>query len=320
MVNNSLPLSRRMCLMTMMATGMTAFSDPSWSDDRTVLSVGDQNESLRSLLEAAGEATTFPYHIEWKQFSQAQPLLQAQNAGVIDFCHAGDVAFLFAYAAGAPIVAIGGSVDGGRSAAIVVRNKSAIHAVQDLRGKRVALSRAGLGEPLLYGALAQSGVDRTDVQVVNVPQSVARMALATGQVDAWVTWQPYVALATGMDDARILRDAKGILSFYVFALAHQAVLENPLKRAAIIDLEKRVGRALEWARTHKDAYCETYARISHLPHNIAALAIEESDRRSIVIDENVIKGTKELYDNLRSYGLLKNGIDISHAFDLAVLD
>ncbi|GBQ92249.1 nitrate/sulfonate/bicarbonate ABC transporter substrate-binding periplasmic protein [Acetobacter nitrogenifigens DSM 23921 = NBRC 105050] len=298
--------------------GQTAATGRASASGSPILLVGDQNSSLRSLLDAAGEGAPTDYRIEWKEFTQAQPLLQAQNAGAIDFCRAGDVAFLFAYAAGAPIVAIGANLTGGQGAAILVRADSAFATVRDLKGRQVILSPAGLGEPLLYGHLAQAGLAPGDVHVVHATQNVAQLSLATGQVDAWVTWQPYIALGQEIDHDRILVDGQGVLSFYVFGIAHRNALET--KRAAIIDLQHRIARAMVWARAHRDLYGKTLARVSRMPDAVAQRSVESSRLEEVAIDDRVVHDTTDLYQKLSAYGLIKKGLDIKKAFDPTVLN
>lgn len=316
--DGAMPIPRRLCLAGagalaghIFTAGLAAAAEP------IVLSVGDQNDSLRSLLEAAGEAAPTGYRIAWKEFTQAQPLLQAQNAGAIDFCRAGDVAFLFAYASGAPIVAVGANITGGQGAAILVRGDSAIATVRDLKGKRVILSPAGLGEPLLYGRLEQAGLTAADVHVVRAAQNVAQLSLATGRVDAWVTWQPYIALGQEVDGDRILADGAGILPFYVFGIAHRDALAA--KRAAIVDLQRRTARATAWARAHRDLYARTLAKISHLPDAVARRSVAASRLEDVAIDDGVIRDTAALYGRLAAYGLIAKGLDIKAAFDPTVL-
>ncbi|WP_158513423.1 ABC transporter substrate-binding protein [Kozakia baliensis] len=272
------------------------------------LSIGDQNDSTRSLLEASGQAANLPYKLEWHQFSQAQTVLQVQNAGAVEFSRAGDVAFLFACAAGAPLLAVGGSRSGGNAAAILVRGDSSIQDIRQLRGRSVALSRAGLGEPFLYGALERAGMQRTDVRVVNVQQHVARMALATGEVDAWVTWHPYVALGVIEDHARILVTAKNILSFYVFDIVRRDTLASKID--IVTDFRKRISRALAWSRENPDRYAQIYSTTSHLPLKVARSTVDVTERQPIKISDGVITNVQNLYQKMRSLNLVSQNIDV----------
>jgi sulfonate transport system substrate-binding protein len=113
--------------------------------DTVTLRVGDQKGGNRSLLEIAGLAKDLPYTIEWSEFPAAAPILEALNAGALDVGYTGDLAFLTVYAAGAPIKAIGGTRADARTQAILVRKDSPIKSAADLKGKRLAGTRGGMG-------------------------------------------------------------------------------------------------------------------------------------------------------------------------------
>ncbi|MBB5954305.1 sulfonate transport system substrate-binding protein [Saccharothrix tamanrassetensis] len=69
---------------------------------------------------------------------------------------------------------------------LIVPPDSPIRTVADLRGKRVAVNKAGRGEYLLLLALKQAGIPADQVQRVYLQQDQAASAFTTGQVDAWV--------------------------------------------------------------------------------------------------------------------------------------
>ncbi|CCH31669.1 NrtA/SsuA/CpmA family ABC transporter substrate-binding protein [Actinosynnema sp. NPDC047251] len=69
---------------------------------------------------------------------------------------------------------------------LIVPPDSPIKTVQDLRGKRVAVNKAGRGEYLLLLALEQAGIPADQVQRVHLQQDQAASAFSSGQVDAWV--------------------------------------------------------------------------------------------------------------------------------------
>ncbi|MEU5692799.1 NrtA/SsuA/CpmA family ABC transporter substrate-binding protein [Actinosynnema sp. NPDC020468] len=69
---------------------------------------------------------------------------------------------------------------------LIVQPDSPIKTVEDLRGKRVAVNKAGRGEYLLLLALKQAGIPADQVERVYLQQDQAASAFASGQVDAWV--------------------------------------------------------------------------------------------------------------------------------------
>src|SRR3984957_11768436 len=73
-------------------------------------------------------------------FPSAPPLLEAMNAGSIDFGQVGDTPPIFAQAANARIVYVAGQpITNGQG--VLVKSGSAIRAVADLKGRRIGFTK-----------------------------------------------------------------------------------------------------------------------------------------------------------------------------------
>ena len=68
-----------------------------------------------------------------------------------------------------------------------------ISTVQDLKGKKVAFEEGTTSDLLLRYALSTAGLTINDIQVVTTPAGSAGAALISGDVDAAVTYEPYVS-------------------------------------------------------------------------------------------------------------------------------
>jgi NitT/TauT family transport system substrate-binding protein len=71
---------------------------------------------------------------------------------------------------------------------------AAVHDVQDLKGRKVAFQTLSPSDFLLGYALAQRGLSQKDLQPVNVTPEAVVATMATGAVDAGVTYQPSVSM------------------------------------------------------------------------------------------------------------------------------
>jgi NitT/TauT family transport system substrate-binding protein len=84
----------------------------------------------------------------------------------------------------------------------------AIRDVAGLKGKKVAFEEGSTSDILLRYALSTKGLSLSDVKVVHTPASTAGAALAAGQVDSAVTYEPYVsALVSREPKLRLLYTA-----------------------------------------------------------------------------------------------------------------
>lgn len=70
-----------------------------------------------------------------------------------------------------------------------------IKSITDLRGKKVAYEQGATSDLLLHAALKANNMTLTDIQAVPMPAADAGSALIAGQVDAAVTYEPYITTA-----------------------------------------------------------------------------------------------------------------------------
>src|SRR5690606_15406648 len=91
------------------------------------------------------------------------------------------------------------------SGQIIVTADSDLQALGDLVGKKVAVnSLNSLQWAFLVADLENNGIDPTTVEFAEVPYPSMGDALATGQVDAYVTVEPFGTVAVEAGDSRVL--------------------------------------------------------------------------------------------------------------------
>ncbi|MEL6059245.1 MULTISPECIES: ABC transporter substrate-binding protein [unclassified Methylobacterium] len=292
---------------------VTLASAAAFAAEAVVLRVGDQKGGNRALLEIAGLAKDLPYRIEWSEFPAAAPILEALNAGALDVGYTGDLSFLTAYAAGAPIKAIGGTRSDARTQAILVREDSPIRSAADLKGKRLAGTRGGWGQFLISATLEKAGIKPEDATFAPLNPVDAKVALMAGSVDAWAVWEPYVSFATLKDRARPIADGTGLTPTITFIVASDSAIAT--KRAAVQDLLDRLNRARLWSLDHIAAYARTTAGLTRLPEDVLFSAYTAQRTSPIVIDAAVVQEVQEASDRATRYGILSKRLDVGPALD-----
>jgi NitT/TauT family transport system substrate-binding protein len=84
-----------------------------------------------------------------------------------------------------------------------------IKTIADLKGKKIAFEEGTTSDILLTYALSQNGMTKADVNTVPMPAADAGAAAIAGQVDAAVTYEPYISAALAKGGGyRILYSAK----------------------------------------------------------------------------------------------------------------
>src|ERR1700748_1333812 len=235
--------------------------------DVVTLRVGDQKGGNRALLEIAGLANDLPYKIEWSEFPAAAPILEALNAGALDFGYTGDLAFLTVYAAGAPIKPIGGTRSDARTQAILVRKDSPIKSIADLKGKRLAGTRGGWGQFLIDATLEKAGNKIDEAIFAPLGPVDAKIALVAGSIDGWAVWEPYVSYATLKDNARIVATGEGLTPTVTFIVASDNAIAT--KRAAVQDLVQRLNKARLWSLDHVAEDAKATGGLAQPPGDVA---------------------------------------------------
>jgi sulfonate transport system substrate-binding protein len=232
---------------------VAAFAANANADDIT-LRIGFQKSStLIAILKARGTlaGALAPLHvkIEWSEFASGLPLTEALNANAVDLsADVADTVPIFAQAASADFVYIAQETPSPSAQAVIVHRDAPIHTLADLRAKRIAVTKAAGSHYLLLAALAQAKLSPADVQISYLTPADARAAFERNSVDAWFTWDPYVASVETQANARILLRGGGIASYQRYYLASRAFAAA---HPQIIDIVfRQLAAAGAWTKVH----------------------------------------------------------------------
>ncbi|MFM0171629.1 ABC transporter substrate-binding protein [Paraburkholderia sediminicola] len=283
------------------------------------LVLGDQAGGTRALAEAAKVLDGAPYAFRWANFQGAAPLFEAQRAGAVDLAPAGDLPVLAAAVGDPTLKIVATRVGSGEQLGILVAQDSKIRTVADLKGRTVFVSsaRGSISQFQLYGALAEAGLSKDDVNVRFILPVDAFAAFASGSIDVWATFDPYYGIAV-QRGARILRDGTGINSGLGFITASGAALAEPRKRAAIADVLLRFRRAGDWALANPDAYAQIYATLTRSPLDAAKRITHRASLKQHFVNEADISALQKVADSANRDAILPRRIDVRAISDTHV--
>ncbi|MDR1732456.1 MAG: aliphatic sulfonate ABC transporter substrate-binding protein [Synergistaceae bacterium] len=180
-----------------------------------VIHVGWQGSSqIRHLAVAEGffekEFGADGIKVEFEQFAYGPPIIEGLAAGSLDFGEVGDMPIVTAVANGLPIQSIYKTGVNPDSNTLLIPVNSTITSVAELKGKKVAASIGSSGHHYLVLVLATVGLTVEDVELVNLGATDLGAALASGQIDAGTTWEPYGTIFTGNGSAKYLAKSAGV--------------------------------------------------------------------------------------------------------------
>lgn len=280
--------------------------------------IGYQKSSaLIALLRAQGtlEKTLAAegYRVRWSEFTSGLPLTEALNVGAIDVT--GDMADtvpVFAQAAGAPFVYFAQEAPSPLAQAIVVPRGSPIASLAQLKGRRVAVARASGANYLLLRALERVGLTPREVEMEYLQPADARAALASGSIDAWSVWEPYISAVEAQSGARVLADGRHDLASYqryylasaAFAAAHPQALRT---------IYQALRQAGAWAKAHPGEAARLLAPLWGLDQTTVASALSH---RSLIVRDVTrarLAEQQKIADVFEARGLLPKHVDTARA-------
>ncbi|CAI0794690.1 Putative aliphatic sulfonates-binding protein precursor [Serratia entomophila] len=279
------------------------------------ITIGYQKANIFALLKYRGtlEKTLGPQGIKvrWIEFPAGPQMLEGLNVGSIDLAATGDAPPAFAQAAKADLIYLAHSPASPKTEAILVPADSPIKTVADMKGKRVALNKGSDVNYLLVSALEQAGLSYKDVTPVYLPPSDARAAFQRGSVDAWVIWDPYYAEVETHANARLLKDAEGLVPHYTFFLASRHFAETyPDSAKQVI---RQLSELSDWANAHQDQAAKILAESTGLDQAIWAKALARMPFGSQRMTPEVFNQQQRLADKFTAIGLLPVKVDINAA-------
>ncbi|WP_331461583.1 ABC transporter substrate-binding protein [Streptomyces paludis] len=281
------------------------------------LTLGDQAKNLQTLVNASGAFKGAPYGVKWAEFEGAAPLFQAAQAGAVDTTYAADLPTLQALSGGVPVKAVAGLRNDGTAVGIVVRKDSKIKKVADLKGRTVVVSSAkgSISEYLLANALQQAGLAYSDVKVKYLLPTDAQAAFSAGRIEVWAIFGVYKAVATQQGGREIVNGADGRVSGYGFIGASDKALADSAKKPALSDALQRIGKALEWARSHPAEYAAAISKNNGASAEVAKTIVSQSYGRLVPITPEVTKAVQKVADTMHSIKVLDPNVSVADSVD-----
>lgn len=270
----------------------------------TLISLLRQDGSLEKALEP------LQVSVSWHEFSSGLPIMEALNAGQIDLsADVADTVPIFAQAAGAKITYVAEEAASPGAQAILVARDSPIASVSDLKGRKVAVTKGAGSHYLLLAALGRETLPFKSINPAYLTPADGRAALASGSVDAWVAWDPFLSAAQQQTGARILRDGEGLSLYKRYYLASDEYAARRSDVLAIVVEKLRETGA--WVKANP---AEAAGRLASLWKLEAAVVQQANDRRSYKVDRVRRDGLSEqqtIADAFRAEGLLPRAVDAS---------
>jgi len=209
--------------------------------------------------------------VRWVQSLGSNKALEFLNAGSIDFGSTAGSAALLGRINGNPVKSIY-VFSRPEWTALVTRKDTAINKIEDLKGKRVAVTRGTDPHIFLVRALQSVGLSEKDIEPVLLQHPDGKIALIRGDVDAWAGLDPMMAAAQVEDGARLFYRNKAANTYGILNSSEDFLGKYP-------DLTKRVLAVYEDARKYclanYDDEKRVFISVTKLPDAVVDIQLKE---------------------------------------------
>ncbi|MES1264121.1 MAG: aliphatic sulfonate ABC transporter substrate-binding protein, partial [Variovorax sp.] len=209
-----------------------------------VLVLARKQQVIENRLKALGVPS-----VKWVEFQFGPPMLEALGAGAIDLGSVGDTPPVFAQAGGSDLLYVAATPSAQH--AVLVPKNSPIRTVADLKGKKVAFGKGSSAQNVTIKALATGGLSFQDIVPTYLSPADATAAFNGGNIDAWVVWDPYYAIAEERYGARAIADTtdKRLASASYYMASRDFATRYPTVLSAALD---ELGKLTTWSGQHRD--------------------------------------------------------------------
>ena len=237
-------------------------------------------------------------------------MLEALNSDKLDFGSAGSAPPIFAQAARENLLYVASQPAGLNSEGILVRNGAGIAKLEDLKGKRIGVAKGTSGHHFLLAALDKAGLRPADVRISYLAPADATAAFGKAELDAWVVWDPFLAIGEKVHGAQVLTKDVRVVHSNNFLLANKEFsLRNPALLKRIVDRLSEVGR---WAEDNRPQLAQLLTDQTGIPLDIERTVVGRGTFAIKYMDDAVTQQQQELADRLAELAIVPKRVEVRH--------
>lgn len=241
---------------------------------------------------------------------------EAFASGSIDFAFYGDQPTINGIANNVPVTILGSPMRTETANALLVRADSEIASVEELAGKKVAVTVGTAQHKILLQILDKHGLSEEDIELNNLKNADAFTALAAGEVDAILTLEPSITTYTKNGTAKILEDGTGFVNTSIFVGRTEFIEQYP-------EITERYIRALLRAEAWREENTEEAAQIiADIVDTDPSYIIEYWPKYDMTLraSEDDIQALYETAEFLKEQGGLDHDISLEGHYDFSYLE
>lgn len=245
--------------------------------------------------------------VEWTKSLGSNKSLELLNSKSVDFGSTAGAAAFIARSNGNPIRAVY-VYSKPEWTALVTTAGSGIAKIEDLKGKKIAVTRGTDPFVFLVRALDSVGLTGEDVELVPLQHPDGKAALERGDVAAWSGLDPLMATTEVEKGSKLFFRNADWNTYGVLNVREEFAQRYP----AVVD---QVLAAYEQARAHAIAHPDelraALAKEAHLSDQVATVVIGRTDISAGAIGEKQAAAIQAAGEVLKKNGIVKAEVDVA---------
>jgi sulfonate transport system substrate-binding protein len=249
--------------------------------------------------------------VVWTQSLGSNKALELLNSKSVDFGSTAGAAALIGKANGNPIKAIY-VYSRPEWTALVVRKDSPITKVEDLKGKKVAVTRGTDPHIFLLRALHEAGLTEKDIEMVVLQHPDGRIALEKGDVDAWAGLDPMMAQTEIQSGSRLFYRNVNFNSYGVLNVREEFAKQYPAYVERVLTAYEK---ARLWAIQNPEEFRKLFAGDAKLDDTVVTKVLQRTDLSNSLIGDDQKKVIAAAGDVLKQNNVISSGADVGATVD-----
>ncbi|MET8151547.1 aliphatic sulfonate ABC transporter substrate-binding protein, partial [Actinoplanes sp. NPDC005259] len=250
--------------------------------------------------------------VTWSLFESGPALTEALKAGAIDLGQTGEAPPIFAAAGKIPFKIVGTSAPVPKGEAVLVKKAKGYRSFADLRGRTVALNKGSNVNWLLVKLLEANRMTLADINVKYLKPAEGRPAFDNDQVDAWIIWDPYFALAE-QPGVQVLADATGLANNREYILVSPEAVEG--KSAQIKTFLSAYQKTTEWGIANPEERTKVLAPELKIDEAVTARALARSAQPLAPLTPEIGAELQAIADGFTKLELIPGAVDMKARID-----
>lgn len=272
------------------------------------LRIGYQRFGGLSLVKARNAAAG----TSWSLFESGPALTEGLKAGAIDIGQTGEAPPIFAAAGKINFKIIATSQPVPKGEAVLVKESRGYKSFKDLKGRTIALNKGSNVHWLLVRLLEANGMTIEDVNVKYLKPAEARPAFDNDQVDAWIIWDPYFALAE-RPGVKVLVDATDLANNREYLLVSPEALKK--KPDQVREFLRTYRQVTDWGLANPRPRAEILAPELKIPEGTADRALRRSSLPLAPVTPQIGAELQKIADGFTALRLIPAKVDIQGRID-----